>query len=145
MTRQRGFTLIEVLVAGLVLGITASALFGLLSRSLFNLRKVEDLHRYELAVEDLMNRVLLSSSLSAPAHAEGALDSSGAQWTVNVTPWAPPNFDAKPEKAVFRIAVAVTWPGRSSQQSLKAESLKVANVDYGRYDLQREIELAYPR
>ena len=27
MTRQRGFTLIEVLVAGLVLGITASALF----------------------------------------------------------------------------------------------------------------------
>ena len=92
-----------------------------------------------------MNRVQLSSSLGAPAHAEGVLDSLGAQWTVNVTPWAPTNFDGKPEKAVFRIDVAVTWPGRSSPQSLKAESLKVANVDYGTYDLQRAIELAYPR
>jgi len=49
MRNQRGFTLIEVLVAAAVLGITATALFGLLSQSSFNLRKIEDLHRYELA------------------------------------------------------------------------------------------------
>ena len=57
MKSPRGFTLIEVLVAAAILGITATALFGLFSKSLFNLRKVEDLHRYELAAQDVMNRV----------------------------------------------------------------------------------------
>ncbi len=145
MTNHRGFTLVEVLVAAAVLGITASALFGLLSKSLFNLRKVENLHRYELAVEDVMNRVLLSSTLGVPAHAEGPVDNFGAQWSVNITPWAPSSLEGRPEQAVVRIDVAVTWPGRSSRQSLKAESLKVAKIDYGSYDLQRAIEVAYPR
>jgi general secretion pathway protein I len=144
MSKQRGFTLIEVLVAAAVLGITASALFGLLSKSLFNLRKVEDLHRYELVAEDVMNRVLLLPTL-APGSAEGPADNLGAQWTVNISPWAPPNLEGKPAQAVLRIDVAVSWPGRSSRQSIKAESLKAANVTYSNYDLQQAIEIAYPR
>jgi prepilin-type N-terminal cleavage/methylation domain-containing protein len=144
MTKRRGFTLIEVLVAAGVLGITASALFGLLSHSLFNLRKVEDLHRYELVAEDVMNRVLLSSTL-APASAQGPADDRGAQWNVSVSPWAPPALDGKPDQAVFRIDVAVSWPGRSARQNIKVESLKVARVAYSNYDLQSTIETAYPR
>ena len=144
MTKPRGFTLIEVLVAAGILGIAASALFGLLSRSLFNLRKIEDLHRYELAAEDVMNGVLLSSALAAPANAEGPIDNLGAQWNVTISPWAPRNLDGKPDQAVFRINVVVSWPGRSTRQSIKVESLKVAKVAYSNYDLQRAIEIAYP-
>jgi prepilin-type N-terminal cleavage/methylation domain-containing protein len=144
MTKQRGFTLIEVLVAAGVLGITASALFGLLSHSLFNLRKVQELHRYELVAEDVMNRVLLSSTL-APASAQGAADNFGAQWNVSVSPWAPPALDGKPDQAVFRIDVAVSWSGRSTRQNIRVESLKVARVAYSNYDLQSTIEAAYPR
>jgi general secretion pathway protein I len=145
MSKQRGFTLIEVLVAAGVLGITASALFGLLSKSLSNLRIVEDLHRYELVAEDVMNRVLLSSTLGGPASAEGPADNLGAQWNVYVSPWAPPSLEGKPGQAVFRIDVVVSWPGRSSRQSIKVESLKAANVAYSNYDLQHAIEIAYPR
>src|SRR5262245_48557520 len=130
MTRHRGFTLVEVLVAALVLGIAASALFGLLSKSLFNLRKVEDLHRYELVAEDVMNRMLLSSALSAPASAEGPVDNLGATWNVTISPWAPPNLEGKPDQAVFRIDVRVSWPGRSGRPSINVEALKVAKVDY---------------
>ena len=57
MKRESGFTLVEVLVAASVLAIVATALFGLLSRSLSNLRKVEELHQYELATQDVMNRI----------------------------------------------------------------------------------------
>ena len=144
MTKQSGFTLIEVLVAAGVIGITASALFGLLSHSLFNLRKVEDLHRYELVAEDVMNRVLLSSTLAAPASAQGSIDDRGAEWDVSVSPWAPPTLEGKPDQAVFRINVVVSWPGRSSRQNIQVESLKVAKVAYSNYDLARTLEVAYP-
>ena len=147
MRDRRGFTLIEVLVAAAVLGIAATALFGLLSKSLFNLRKIEDLHRYELAAQDVMNRVLLLSTLPAPAQAGGALDNIGigAHWIVNVQPWAGSSLKDRPEEAVLRIDVVVTWPGRSSQRSIEVEALKAAKVTYSNYDLQRAVENVFPQ
>jgi len=145
MKNQRGFTLIEVLVAASVLGIAATALFGLLSKSLSNLRKVEDLHRYELAAQDLMNRVLLLETIPAPATAEGAVDNLGGHWNVRVTPWAPATLEKKPDQGVLKVEVEVTWPGRSSRRSIEVESLKVANIQYANYDLRQSIESAYPQ
>ena len=145
MRDRRGFTLIEVLVAAAVLGIAATALFGLLSKSLFNLRKIEDLHRYELAAQDVMNRVLLLSTLPAPAQAGGALDNIGAHWMVNVQPWAGSSLKDRPEEAVLRIDVVVTWPGRSSQRSIEVEALKAAKITYSNYDLQRAVENVFPQ
>jgi len=145
MKHRRGFTLIEVLVAASVLGIAATALFGLLSTSLSNLRKVEDLHRYELAAQDLMNRVLLLQTLPAPATAEGAVDNLSANWRVKITPWAPATLEKKPEQAVLNIQVEVIWPGRSSQRNVAVESLKVARIEYSNYDLRQSIETVYPK
>jgi prepilin-type N-terminal cleavage/methylation domain-containing protein len=144
MKNKRGFTLIEVVVAAAVLGMAASALFGLLSTSLFNLRKVEDLHRYEIAAQDVMNRVLLLSQMPPEGQAEGVLD-EGGRWVVSIAPWAPSNLEGRPREAVLRVEVVVTWPGRSSQRSIKAEALKSATVAYSNYDLQREIEAVFPQ
>ena len=146
MKINRGFTLIEVLVAAAVLGMTATALFGLFSKSLFNLRRVEDLHRYELAAQNVMHRVLLLSSLPGEAQATGALDAGGGQWTVRVHPWAPADLGPKPGEAVLRVDVAVTWPGRSSRRSIEIEALKPAKIIYSdNYDLQEAIESALPQ
>ena|SRR2546422_10409153 len=145
MKNRRGFTLIEVLVAAAVLGMAATALFGLLSKSLSNLRKVEDLHRYELATQDLMNRVLFLQTLPAPAAAEGAFDNLPANWSVKITPWAPATLEKKPEQAVLNVEVELTWAGLSSQRSIAVESLKVAKVQYSNYDLRQSIETAYPK
>ena len=145
MTGQRGFTLIEVLVAAAVLGITATALFGLFSKSLFNLRKVEDLHHYELAARDVMNRVLLLPALPAEAQVEGSLENIGARWTVNVKPWAPASLEGRPKEAILKVDVGVTWPGRSSQRTVEVEALRFATVAYSDYDLQQAIEAVFPR
>jgi prepilin-type N-terminal cleavage/methylation domain-containing protein len=130
MRSNHGFTLVDVLVAAAILGITASALFGLLSRSLFNLRKVEDLHRYELAAQDVMNRVLFLPALPAPAVAEGTVDNLGGRWSVKITPWVPESLEKKPAQAIVKVDVIVSWPGRSSPKSIDVESLKVAKLDY---------------
>ena len=140
MRKQRGFTLIEVLVAAAVLSMAATALFGLFSRSLFNLRRVEDVHRYELAAQNVMNQVLLLSSLPVQAQAEGTLDDIGGRWKINVVPWASIDPKQKPAEAIFKVQVAVTWPGRSSQRTIEIETLKPAKVIYSNYDLQSAVQ-----
>ena len=143
MKRNRGFTLIEVLVAAGVLGIVATALFGLLGKSLSNLHKVEELHRYELAAQDVMNRVLLLTNLPAAATAQGIVNNSGGTWTVNIEPWAPTSLKKKEDQAVVKVKVVVSWPGRSSQRTIELESFKVAKIE--EYDLQSRIQTAYPQ
>lgn len=144
MRAQRGFTLIEVLVAAAVLATTATALFGLFSSSLFNLRKVEDLHRYELAAQDVMNRVLLLSQLPPQGEAQGTLGKIGAEWKVTVNPWAPTNFDKKPDVAILKVNVDISWPGRLGRRSIEFEALKPVKVAYSNYDLRRALEDIIP-
>jgi len=146
MKADRGFTLIEVLVAAAVLGITASALFGLFSKSLFNIGRVEDLHRYELAAENVMNRVLLLSTLPGGGEAGGILDDSGARWNVTVQPWAPADLASKPGEGILRVAVSVTWPGRSIPRRIQIEALKPAQITYSNnYDFRAGIEESLPK
>jgi general secretion pathway protein I len=146
MKANRGFTLIEVLVAAAVLGITASALFGLFSKSLFNIGRVEDLHRYELAAENLMNEVLLFTTLPAGGEAGGVLDDSGARWNVTVQPWAPADLESKPAEGILRVVVLVTWPGRSIPRRIQIEALKPAQITYlSSYDFRAVIEDSLPK
>ena len=145
MRRNRGFTLIEVLVAAAVLGMVATALFGLLSQSLSNLHKVEELHQYELAAEDVMNRVLFLPALPVPASAEGSFINSNlaGRWAVDIAPWAPPSVEQISDPAIVKVHVVVSWPGRSSTRSLEMESLRVTKIEA--YDLQSRIQTAYPQ
>jgi general secretion pathway protein I len=146
MRSQRGFTLIEVLVAAAVLGITASALFGLFSKSLFNIGRLEEQHRYELAAQDVMNRVLMQTTLPGSGMTSGALDDNGGRWTVTVHPWAPPDLQSQPAEGILRVVVGVTWPGRSALRRIELEALKPAEITYSNnYDFQSAIENVFPR
>ena len=144
MTRQRGFTLIEVMVAAAGLGMAATALLGLFSRSLSNLRAITDLHKYHLAGEDIMNRVLLQSSLPPEGKIEGRIERLGARWAVTVAPWIPQNLDSRPREAVMKVDVEIKWPGRSSERSVKLETIKAAVISYSNDDFQHAIETALP-
>src|SRR2546430_9160129 len=95
MKDNHGFTLIEVLVAASVLGIVATALFGLLSTSLSNLHKVEELHHYELAAQDVMNRVLFLPTIPVPATVSGHVENSNARWALTVDLSTPATLENK--------------------------------------------------
>jgi prepilin-type N-terminal cleavage/methylation domain-containing protein len=142
---KRGFTLIEVMVAAAVLGIAGTAFFSLLSGSLSNLAAAEDLHRYHLACQDVMDRVLLLSSLPPGGEIEGNLDSVNARYRVIVTPWLPQSLDERPSEGVMKIDVEVSWQGRSGERSVKLETVRSAALNYEIYDYREAIATALPQ
>jgi prepilin-type N-terminal cleavage/methylation domain-containing protein len=141
---KAGFTLIEVMVAAAVLGITATALFGLFSTSISNLRRVEDLHRYHLAGEAMMNRVMLLSTLPGTGEAEGRFDELNARWVVRIAPWLPETLEGKPADAVLKVDVEILWPGRAGERSIRLESIKPAQVDYSNIDFGGALARVFP-
>ena len=140
MRREAGFTLIEVMVAAAILGIAATALFGLLSKSLFNLQKIEELHHYQLAGEQIMNRVILLSALPPEGRAQGKVEGLSARWVANVTPWIPRTLSGNPADAVMKVDVAIFWTGRAGERNIKLEAVKPAGIAYSNYDFQEAIE-----
>ena len=144
MKHQRGFTLIEVVVAVAILGLSSSALFGLFSTSVDNLRRIEKLHRYHLAAVEVMNRVLLLSALPADGQAGGRLSQIDADWTVRVEPWIPESFDGRPEQAVVKIVVEIEFDGHSGRRNINLETVKPTSLTYTPQDFQRAIDDVFP-
>ncbi len=144
MRTVRGFSLLEVMVAAAVLGMAATALFALFSRSLSNLAKIEDVHRRELISEEVMTRVLMLPALPPDGRIEGDVDQFGAHWTVNVRPWIPANLDEKPASAVMKVDVEVSWRGRTSVQTRRLETLRSSALNYGAYDFKQAVEQIIP-
>jgi len=142
---HRGFTLIEVLVAMAVLGIASVALFSLISTSLSNLRKLEDLHHYQLAAEDVMNRIQLLQKLPAQGSISGSVANLAADWTLSVAPWYPADLSGKPDQGIMKIDLQMNWRTRTGQRQLHLESLKPATIAYANYDFSQALDKAVPR
>ncbi len=145
MRKEAGFTLIEVVVAVTILGLSSSALFGLLGSSANNLRKIEDLHRYQLAAAEVMNRVLLLPSLPGAGRAAGRLDHVDADWTLLVEPWIPSSLEGRPGSAIVRVEVEVLWDGRSGRRRVRLETVRSASMSYDSPDFARTIDDVFPR
>jgi len=143
--QDRGFTLIEVVVAVTILGLSSSALFGLFGASVNNLRKIEELHRYQLAAEEVMNRVLLLPSLPGSGRAGGRLDQMDANWTLRVEPWIPSNLDGRPAAAIVRVEVEIFWEGRSGSRRVRIETVRPAGISYDIADFGRSIDDVFPQ
>jgi prepilin-type N-terminal cleavage/methylation domain-containing protein len=141
----RGFTLLEVVVSVAILGIASTALFSAFGRSIDTIRRVDDLHRYQLAAEEVMNRVLLLGSLPGRGTARGRFDHIDAEWTVAIEPWIPERLDGQPESGVVRIDVAVGWDGRSGPREVRIETVRPSALYYDRVEFARAIEEVFPR
>lgn len=130
MTRERGFTLIEVVVAFVLLSIVMATGFELFTTGI---RRAADLEERSKALVVAQSRLAAASieQQLKEGVASGQTDDGRYQWTVTIaksTEGQPdPGQPIQTAYGLFRIDVAVKWRGADGRD----HSLELATLELG--------------
>ena len=130
-----GFSLLEVLVAFVILALVATALFRLFGGALGNAGIAEDASRAVLVAQSRLDAARTELRSDSGAEGDGRI-----AWTTRVEPWEAPDAPAAAGAAtpmlatqLYRVSVEVRYPGAGGRErTLALATLKVARRDLGR-------------
>ena len=130
---ERGFSLLEVLAAFVILSLVATALFRLFSASLNNVSAAEEWSRALLFAESQLETAAATQPLKA-VDDRGVDDTGKIRWTSKVVTYTVPDVDQELERAsellamrLYRITVDVTFEGADGRE----RSLSLATLRLG--------------
>lgn len=135
MTRQRGYTLIEVLVAFTVLALALTFLLGTLSGATRQVRWSADAGRAALHARSLLADVGVGEALQ-PGRDEGELEDGRYRWQLEVAPYVDPLLPADAAQDPFaaqllQLRLELAWGGGGPAQRLVVESLRLVQPEPG--------------
>lgn len=119
MHPQRGFTLIEVIVAFAVLALALAIVLGTLSNASRQVRWSEDAGRAALHAQSLLDDTGIAQAL-VTGRSEGTFEDGRYRWTLEVAPWQAPAADGGGEAPspqpvdpaaprLLKLALDVRW------------------------------------
>ena len=123
--RQRGFSLLEVLVAFAILSISLGAILQVFATGLRNAGMADDYSRATLYAESILAAIGREAPPS-PGVREGPIDDQFS-WRSTVSEYTEGLPD--PERIqvrAYRIGVEVFWPGLAQTRSVMLETLRLA-------------------
>jgi type II secretion system protein I len=129
-----GFTLLEVLVATVIMGVAITALIVGLSQSVKNASRLADYDRAVMLARTKMNDLLLDGNLPFDGSVNGTFGSEQAGgvpsgWKAALRPYdVPPN--AGPGMTILQeIALEVWWePPTGGRRTMHLESYRAARI-----------------
>jgi len=134
----RGFSVLEVLVAFVILSLVGTALFGLFSGALTNIGAAEDYSRAVLVADSVLADMGGTPPLREGSKS-GTTEDGRIEWTARVLPYVPPQANADMEKGselmpikLWQVEAEVTFTGPNGKpRSLKLSTVRVGPRDAG--------------
>ena len=124
--RQRGYSLLEVIVAFALLALALGLLLGTLSGATRQVRWSGDAGRAALHAQSLLDTVGVGQALE-PGRVEGEFEDGRYRWSLEVSPWtegaAPPT---RPGAArLLELALTVQWGDGGPRERLQLRRLRL--------------------
>jgi general secretion pathway protein I len=132
--RAAGFSLLEVLVAFVIVALVATALFQLFGGALNNASATDDYSRAALVAESRLTAATAEAPLREGGD-QGVSEDGKYAWASHVEPYVAPGTTPDEERLgqtaavrLWRITVTVSWPGTfGNQRSVSLATVRVAN------------------
>jgi prepilin-type N-terminal cleavage/methylation domain-containing protein len=121
---NKGFTLLEILVALAILATALTIFFQLFSAGLRNIAVSEDVVSAAVRAEAKMREVLSNEELTENSWTETTTD--GYTFAVNITEALQEKTDSLPVQ-VLQIDLAITWTKNTRERSLRLKTYKTVN------------------
>ncbi|MGD0498262.1 MAG: prepilin-type N-terminal cleavage/methylation domain-containing protein [Bryobacteraceae bacterium] len=123
MTGERGFTLLELIVASAIMAIAVVGLLAGLSGAARNAARLRDYDRAAQLAELRMNELLLDDRFPRNTEVDGAFDASlsggmESGWRARLSAFEMPPVPAPGQMALDRIELQVWWMEGGQKRSL---------------------------
>ncbi len=127
--RQRGFTLLEVLVAAVIMAIAVAGLMGSLATSTRNAARLSQYDRATLLARQKMDELLVATELRRGLPLQGSFDPAltGGQeigWSAVVQPFEIPPGAAPGQWVVDRIQLQIWWMDGVTRHEFSLEGFR---------------------
>lgn len=135
-SRASGFSLLEVLVAFVILALVGGALFRLFSSALGNASAADDMSRAALVAESVLAEAAAVQPLRE-ATQRGTVDDGRIEWTTTVAPYQAPGVNPDTERVsdsmplrLLRVSVEVVFPAANGgRRTLALATTRIASKD----------------
>jgi general secretion pathway protein I len=131
--RQRGYTLLEVIVAFAVLAVALSVLLGALSGGTRQVRWAADAGRAALLAQSLLDQTGVGEPLQT-GRSEGELEDGRYRWSLEIDPYVdgarPPSPVVQPSgPRLLRLQLTMTWGEAGPRERLQLSTLRLVQPD----------------
>jgi prepilin-type N-terminal cleavage/methylation domain-containing protein len=135
MHKNRGFILLELIVALTILGLGFSVLFASMSGSARNIDRLQKFQSREQAAENLLAELDLVRSIRFSDSAHGAFQ-DGTRWRIDIQPYVRRVEDVD---GLVRIVLHLEWDGKTGTQSQTIETYRRTRNTTGPLTLDNEL------
>ncbi|KAB8186219.1 prepilin-type N-terminal cleavage/methylation domain-containing protein [Lysobacter maris] len=132
---QRGYTLIEVIVAFALLALALSLLLGTLSGATRQVRWSGDAGRAALHAQSLLDQLGVGTRIE-PGRENGDFEDGRYRWTLEVAPWEDPALPPdvlEPAggalNRLYELTLAVEWGQGRPGERLRLRTLRLVQGD----------------
>lgn len=132
-----GFSLLEVIVAFVILALVGTALFRLFGGALNNASAAEDYSRAALFAESRLTETAAQTPLRDGSD-QGSSEDGKYTWATKIVPYVAPDATADQQRLgemapvrLWRVSVTVSWPGTlGAERKLSLATVRLATKQY---------------